>query len=88
MTKLLYFAADWCAPCKQMKPILEEFSSENPDILVVKIDVDEDFEAAAAMKISSVPTFVVIKNDEEVARKPGAFSKQKLEQLVFGDNNG
>lgn len=87
MTKLIYFSADWCAPCKRMKPILEEFEQENPDILVIKIDVDEDAESAIAYKIVSVPTIVIIKDDQEFARKNGAMSKPNLEKLVRGQTN-
>lgn len=87
MIKLLYFGADWCAPCKRMKPIIDEFQEENPDILVVKIDVDEDSESAFAYKITSVPTIVVVKDDQEFARKRGALSKPNLEKLVNGELN-
>lgn len=87
MTKLLYFGANWCAPCKRMKPIISEFEEENPDILVVKIDVDEDSESSFAYNITSVPTIVIIKNDEEFARKRGAISKVNLKKLINGELN-
>lgn len=85
MTKLIYFGADWCSPCKRMKPVLEEFSAEHPEILLVKVDVDIDSESAIALNITSVPTTVVMKDNVEVARKRGAFSKQTLEKLVAGE---
>lgn len=88
MIKLLYFSADWCAPCKRMKPIVKQFIEDNPDILFVDIDVDEEYEHAQEFRISSVPTTVVVKDGEEFARKSGAFTREKLEQLVFGENNG
>lgn len=87
MIKLIYLGADWCGPCKRMKPIIEEFELDHPEVLVVKVDVDEDPSTASALGVISVPTLVVMKDNEEFARKRGAVSKPNLEALVFGEKN-
>ena len=63
---LIDFYADWCGPCKMLSPTVDEVASENDDIKVVKIDVDESQEVAIKYQIMSIPTLVVIKNGKEV----------------------
>jgi len=87
MIKIIYFGADWCAPCKRMKPILEEFSEEHSDIFVVKVDVDEDPDYPSEFNVVSVPTTVVMNDNKEVTRKQGAMTKEALKKLVYGDDN-
>lgn len=87
MIKLMYLGAEWCGPCKKMKPIIEEFEKENPEVMVVRIDVDEDSETAVSLNVISIPTIVVMKDNVEVARKRGAVSKPGLFELVYGEVN-
>ena len=84
MLKIIYLGAEWCGPCKKMKPILEEFEQENPEVMIVRIDVDEDPETAVSLDVISIPTLVVMKDNVEIARKRGALSKPGLSELVFG----
>ena len=59
---LVDFYADWCNPCKILSPILEEVARENPDIKLVKIDVDTNENLAYEYRAYSIPTLVVIKD--------------------------
>ncbi len=77
-TVLLDFYADWCGPCKQMAPILDEIAAENADIVVGKIDVDSEFVLTGQFKIEAMPTLVVIQNGEEIARAVGYRSKDAI----------
>ena len=52
---LIDFFADWCGPCMMLAPFVEEIAEENPDIVVGKINVDEEPELAAKFGISSIP---------------------------------
>ena len=70
-TVLIDFYADWCAPCKMMAPVVERIASENSELKVVKVNM-----------VMSIPTFVVIKNGEEVNRIVGAVDKSELESLI------
>ena len=82
MNMILYFTADWCGPCKQTKPIVEELNREQIMAKFFIIDVDSEIEMAKDFEIRSVPTFVVIKNNTEIYRTTGAKTKQQLEELI------
>ena len=79
---LIDFYADWCGPCKVLSPIVEEVAKENPDIKVVKINVDENNELSYKYKTYSIPTLVVIENGVEVNRAVGAIPKDSILELL------
>ena len=81
-TVLIDFYADWCGPCKVLSPIVEEFASENPDIKVVKVNVDEAQNLAINYEVMSIPTLVVIKDGKEVNRRIGVINKTDLMSLT------
>ncbi|XP_044742818.1 thioredoxin-2 [Chrysoperla carnea] len=74
------FFATWCGPCKLIAPKLEELSAELAEkIVIIKVDVDECEDLAATYNISSMPTFVFIKNKTQVDSFSGAnYDKLKL----------
>ncbi len=77
-TVLLDFYADWCGPCRMVSPIVDEIAEENTDILVGKINVDEEMELAAEFGVMTIPTLVVLKNGETVQRSSGAKPKVQI----------
>ena len=81
-TVLIDFYADWCGPCKAYSPIIETFASENEDIKVVKVNVDDSEDLAIKYNAMSIPTTVVIKDGKEVNRAVGIISKSNLAELV------
>ena len=81
-TVLIDFYADWCGPCKVLSPIVEEFASENPDIKVVKVNVDEAQNLAINYEVMSIPTLVVIKDGKEVNRTIGVVNKSEIVSLT------
>ena len=81
-TVLVDFYADWCGPCQMMSSIIEKIAEENKDIVVGKINVDEEEDLAVRYNVMSIPTFIVIKNGEEVNRIVGAVSKSKIEGII------
>ena len=73
---LIDFFAEWCGPCKMMAPVLDEVAADYAGKLkVVKIDVDESGETAAAFGVTAMPTFVLVKNGQETYRRVGAAPK-------------
>uniref|UniRef100_U5EYG8 Thioredoxin n=1 Tax=Corethrella appendiculata TaxID=1370023 RepID=U5EYG8_9DIPT len=79
---LVDFFATWCGPCKNIAPKLEEFSNTYAGkIVVIKVDVDECEDLAMKYEISSMPTFVFIKN-KEVADKFSGANADKLESYI------
>ena len=75
---LLDFFAEWCGPCRMVGPIVEEIARENPDVVVAKVNVDEEPELAAAFGVVSIPTLVVLRNGEETRRVIGARPKAQI----------
>ena len=81
---LLDFYADWCGPCRMVAPILHEIADERPDVLVGKINVDNDPELAEAFGVYSIPTLVVMKNGAIIRQTSGARPKAQLLALLEG----
>ena len=81
-TVLADFWAPWCGPCRMQGPVLEKFAEANPDVKVVKINVDDNQELAMQFKIMSIPSMIVFKNCEAVNCAVGLQSKAALEELV------
>ncbi|MBQ8960195.1 MAG: thioredoxin [Ruminococcus sp.] len=78
------FYADWCGPCKAMRPILEELSGQREDVKFVSINIDDEDELADEYDVSSIPCLVVFKNGEEAARSIGIKQKDAIEEMVGG----
>ena len=77
------FWAEWCGPCRQIAPALEEISSTlNGKVTIVKLNVDENPQTAAKYGIMSIPTLMMFKNGELASRQVGAAPKAKLEQWI------
>jgi len=75
-TVLIDFWAPWCSPCRMLSPIIDEISSEaHKNIVVGKVNIDEQPELAAQFKVMSIPTLLVIKNGEVVQKSVGIKSK-------------
>ncbi|KKO92437.1 thioredoxin [Sphingobacterium sp. Ag1] len=81
--ELLQFYAEWCQPCKMMMPIVELIKQKSINWLTVKqIDVDENSELSGKYQIRSIPTFVVLKNNEEIWRKTGMLSEHAFLDIL------
>jgi len=81
-----YFTADWCNPCKKVKPIVEEINKDS----IVKfqmIDVDSEMELVKRFEIRSVPTFILIKDGKEIKRITGAQTREQLEGFINYEKN-
>ena len=70
---LLDFWAPWCGPCMQLGPIVEQIGDERQDIIVGKVNVDEQMELAQRYRVMSIPTLVVVKNGGEITAKAVGF---------------
>ena len=76
---LVDFWAPWCGPCRVIAPVLEQIAGERDDLKIVKLNVDDNQQTAAAFQILAIPTMVLFRGGQEVKRLTGTQSKQKLE---------
>ena len=79
---LLDFYADWCGPCRMVSPVIDEIAEERGDIVVGKVNVDEEEELSGRFGVFSIPTLVVLKGGKVVSQSTGAKPKAQILAMV------
>ena len=79
---LVDFWAEWCGPCRMVSPIVDEIAEEREDIVVGKINVDEQGELAMRFGVMSIPTLLVFKGGEIAQKAVGARPKDDILALL------
>ena len=81
MRHVFYFTADWCGPCKRVRPIVEELNRDG-DIKFQLIDADVNLDLVKKYEIKSVPTFILLEDNVEIDRIMGAQTREQLETFI------
>ena len=79
---LVDFYANWCGPCKMIRPVLESIASERSDKKIVSIDVDEAEDLAREYGIISIPCVILFEDGKEINRSIGLKSKSEIEGML------
>ncbi len=80
---LVDYWAEWCGPCKQIGPALEEISEEmNDKVIIAKLNIDENPQAAGKYGVKGIPTLMLFKDGEIASTKVGALPKSKLKEWI------
>lgn len=79
---LVDFYADWCGPCKMIRPLIEELAEKSDTAKVVSVNIEDEEELAEQYDVSSIPCLVMFENGEETKRKIGLMSKNDIEKML------
>ncbi len=79
---IIDFWAPWCGPCRQFGPTFEAAAEKHPDVTFAKINTEEQRELSAALRIRSIPTLMVFRENVLLFQQAGALSASQLEELV------
>lgn len=86
---IVEFWAEWCGPCRMMKPTFEKVASENnSDVQMYTMNVDLNREVSAALGIRSIPTIKIFNNGQDIETKVGVLSESQINGLVTELING
>ena len=79
---LVDFNADWCGPCRMLRPIIDEVAESTDDVKFVSINIDNEEELAAKYNIFSIPCLILFDKGQEIKRSVGLISRDEIEKII------
>lgn len=79
---IIDFWAPWCGPCRSFAPVFEEAAAQHPDVIFAKVNTEEQQELATALRIRSIPTLMVFRENVLLFSQAGALSASQLQELL------
>ena len=79
---LIDFNAEWCGPCKMLRPILDKYAEEHDNVKIVSINVDNNSELTKKYNVFSIPCLVLVKDGEEINRSVGLISNSQIDEII------
>ena len=76
------FWASWCGPCRMLGPVIEQLDNQYPDVVVGKVNVDDEQELAMRYGVMSIPTVIFFKDGKEIDRKVGVMPPEAFAQVL------
>ena len=76
------FWASWCGPCRMLGPVIEQLDNQYPDVVVGKVNVDDEQELAMRYGVMSIPTVIFFKEGKEIDRKVGVMPPEAFVQVL------
>lgn len=77
-----YFTADWCNPCKKVRPIVEDINRESTGLKFQIIDADSNIELIKKFEVQSIPTFIILDEGNVIRRLTGSQTRDTLEEFL------
>ena len=81
---LIDFNADWCGPCRMLRPVIDTIANERADVKIVSVNVDDNEDLAREYGIMSIPCLVLIENGKELRRSVGLMPENEIVKLIEG----
>ena len=76
------FWASWCGPCRMLGPVIEQLDNQSPEVVVGKVNVDDEQELAMRYGVMSIPTVIFFKDGKEIDRKVGVMPPEAFVQVL------
>ena len=81
---LVDFNADWCGPCRMLRPILEDVASNTEDVKIASLNIDDEDLIAEEYNVSSIPCLILFEGGKEVNRSVGLIPKDAIIEFIGG----